>query len=151
MGGVWSSPCRREKTRNNQAGDDVFLTLNAATRAPSSIKRRYKGRHPLGKTVNMITVQPGVTLCAAVSLSGRTRCLCLLAWEREELRCWCAEQTEAASLLLIPPFTTPTRKKYYFWFHPLFNIVQKCNNCNTMLLRIYPLPTNIMIAVFDLI
>lgn len=66
-----------------QAQDETFHTLNATIRAPSSVKRRYQRRRPFEKTVNMTNVlgQSAVALCGAcsLSLSGRTRCLCL-AW-----------------------------------------------------------------------
>lgn len=33
-----------KKKKKNKPGDEVFLTLNAAIRAPSSVKRRYQRR-----------------------------------------------------------------------------------------------------------
>lgn len=56
-----------------------------------------------------------------LSLPERTYNLCLglCEREREEQGCWCAEQTQAASLL-IPPSTITTRKKYCNWSLFLF-------------------------------
>ena len=121
---MWCSPVKR-------GYDSAAVRCQKdAVRAETSV--REGSEYDDCCSVGSAAMRCGLSL--SLSLSGRTRCRCLLAWlclterEREggrgregggeEPGCWCAEQTEAASLL-IPPFITSTRKKYYNWSIPI--------------------------------
>lgn len=115
---------RQASYLKKQDGYEGFLSVGGIYTRPS-VKGRYQTKHPFDRRPWIrVPLQPAaVTLCSEIALCGRTCCLCLglpacvcvYVCERERERSWscrCAGLTETASVL-IPPFISSTRKKYY--------------------------------------